>query len=889
MGLTFARALPRADSTTPTTGGSDGVNSNPNAKVGALDNASTSSGTSTSTSTSTSSSSSSTSAPGAPGSVSVEVWAPLVGIVAVIALMIIYTCFRKNSMNASMIAATRSANDAAASNSQSGTTTGRRRPRRTPSQISTRSLPVYMQDPGDQEIVLARGRLRRNRSRPDMPGETDDEYDSGDEDDMEDMEEHDRSLSQSDRPLLASTGTLTTTGTSMGGDSGMGRLAPPGRYDSRTSTSFDTMRLGSEDSQHALLRDEPDDMDHHEAEEGGTTYVFGEGTTGGQLYDERDNVEEHVEMRELGGGGVSMGSVSSSSSAGSVSGSRPAQNPSSSNNPSSTRRTTTALSPQPKPSFFSSISSILGNSLSSVAHSLSGMNASMSGAVLGGGSYNSIGDRSQQWGSSAARGDGSGAAPLSNGGTSRADAPSSDGANVRRHNTDATLSSVTTYHTSQTSHSGSALLAPPPPPPPSQLPPPYEGDNARSSTETRPRSQSRSSVRPIPFSRSRSRSGSNTNQNVVNPSASTLSLNNNNNTSSSHIRSPSSTSLSISAPLAHTVTKSTFMYPASGPTTEQIKFLSSREALGRFGMPYGHEAVAAAARAKAVTPTNGLSQGDDEAPPPSFEDVAGSSSYNSALSSGSSRNPSGSSNTTPTPIARPTQPTQTTTSPISPSDSKTSQYGPKRTDSVASRTSVRSNRSIAGPRGPRNSLRRSTLPAGVVGIVGVGAGVEDVSSNHIDRERTPRPSMDSVDSIDTVDSFGVGMKHGAQKKDHSALEQMEDMAFWATAADRVATEGEPATTTTTTNQGSTSTAPTTRARRPTLQGLPKLVVDNTSNPQSSILPTTIPRGFVMSSPPASPTPTTSTNPHANAFELGVPVITFAPATPSADSHGHDLG
>lgn len=32
----------------------------------------------------------------------------------------------------------------------------RRRPRRTPSQVSTRSLPAYMAEPGAQEFVLAR-------------------------------------------------------------------------------------------------------------------------------------------------------------------------------------------------------------------------------------------------------------------------------------------------------------------------------------------------------------------------------------------------------------------------------------------------------------------------------------------------------------------------------------------------------------------------------------------------------------------------------------------------------------------------------------------------------------------------------------------------------------
>ncbi|QRV84848.1 hypothetical protein RhiJN_12864 [Ceratobasidium sp. AG-Ba] len=54
----------------------------------------------------------------------------------------------------------------------------------------------------------------------------------------------------------------------------------------------------------------------------------------------------------------------------------------------------------------------------------------------------------------------------------------------------------------------------------------------------------------------------------------------------------------ISAPIPTTLVRTEFSYPRSGPTPEQIRFLSSRESLGRFGMPYGEEAVAAAARSR---------------------------------------------------------------------------------------------------------------------------------------------------------------------------------------------------------------------------------------------------------------------------------------------------
>ncbi|KZT22300.1 hypothetical protein NEOLEDRAFT_1244014 [Neolentinus lepideus HHB14362 ss-1] len=65
---------------------------------------------------------------------------------------------------------------------------------------------------------------------------------------------------------------------------------------------------------------------------------------------------------------------------------------------------------------------------------------------------------------------------------------------------------------------------------------------------------------------------------------------------SAHLNSPSTISLhSISAPLSHTLTRTEIVYPRSGPTPEQIKLISSRESLGRFGVPYGPDAIAYAA------------------------------------------------------------------------------------------------------------------------------------------------------------------------------------------------------------------------------------------------------------------------------------------------------
>lgn len=62
------------------------------------------------------------------------------------------------------------------------------------------------------------------------------------------------------------------------------------------------------------------------------------------------------------------------------------------------------------------------------------------------------------------------------------------------------------------------------------------------------------------------------------------------------LTSPSMISLnSISPPLTHTTTRTEFAYPRTGPTSEQVKFLASKETFGRFGVPYGPDAVAFAA------------------------------------------------------------------------------------------------------------------------------------------------------------------------------------------------------------------------------------------------------------------------------------------------------
>ncbi|KAF5391935.1 hypothetical protein D9757_001720 [Collybiopsis confluens] len=152
----------------------------------------------------------------------------------------------------------------------------------------------------------------------------------------------------------------------------------------------------------------------------------------------------------------------------------------------------------------------------------------------------------------------------------------------------------------------SASRTPLVPPPPPGLPVTSETSHARSesggalsltSTPSRPStsyaghrpSQSSSSVFSLakPLSRKKS----------------TATLNSN------HLTSPSLISLaSISAPLTHTLVRTEFTYPKAGPTPEQVKLISSREAFARFGVPYGADAIAFAASTQ------------DLNPPPEFEE-----------------------------------------------------------------------------------------------------------------------------------------------------------------------------------------------------------------------------------------------------------------------------
>ncbi|KAL5498041.1 hypothetical protein ACEPAH_2972 [Sanghuangporus vaninii] len=109
-------------------------------------------------------------------------------------------------------------------------------------------------------------------------------------------------------------------------------------------------------------------------------------------------------------------------------------------------------------------------------------------------------------------------------------------------------------------------------------------------------------------------------------SRSNLNLHNTANISNPNLTSPSTLSLgqsilagqtSISAPLPHTLMRTEIRYPVGGPTPDQVKLLSSREGLGKFGVPYGESAVEFA-RSSRLGLSLDMSNEEDQ-PPPMFE------------------------------------------------------------------------------------------------------------------------------------------------------------------------------------------------------------------------------------------------------------------------------
>ncbi|KIJ47502.1 hypothetical protein M422DRAFT_45756 [Sphaerobolus stellatus SS14] len=117
-------------------------------------------------STPTNSASNSTGSNGSDGGgsgngINVQIWAPLVAIVVLIVALMAISYARKRKLNATIRAIQNTNSTTPATTTTNRTRTAAnarpRRNRRTPSQISTRSLPAYMLEPGESELVLVRG------------------------------------------------------------------------------------------------------------------------------------------------------------------------------------------------------------------------------------------------------------------------------------------------------------------------------------------------------------------------------------------------------------------------------------------------------------------------------------------------------------------------------------------------------------------------------------------------------------------------------------------------------------------------------------------------------------------------------------------------------------
>lgn len=109
--------------------------------------------------------------------VSANVWIPILIVAVVVAALTLIGCVRRATHREVGAGATTETPDQPAGQTASARPGRRRRPARTPSQISTKSLPPYMLEPGDQELVVYRGPAKMEDDRVPMSTlEEDDEH-----------------------------------------------------------------------------------------------------------------------------------------------------------------------------------------------------------------------------------------------------------------------------------------------------------------------------------------------------------------------------------------------------------------------------------------------------------------------------------------------------------------------------------------------------------------------------------------------------------------------------------------------------------------------------------------------------------------------------------------
>ncbi|KAG0704155.1 hypothetical protein DFH29DRAFT_393276 [Suillus ampliporus] len=129
-------------------------------------------------------------------SVSANVWIPVLIVAAVVAILTLIGCIKRATYRDAGAGAAASTQNQPAGQAAASRPARRRRPRRTPSQISTKSLPPYMQEPGDQELVIYRGPLKEDDPHEPLPMlEEDDEHiETGEEYHNPDLESHGTTL-----------------------------------------------------------------------------------------------------------------------------------------------------------------------------------------------------------------------------------------------------------------------------------------------------------------------------------------------------------------------------------------------------------------------------------------------------------------------------------------------------------------------------------------------------------------------------------------------------------------------------------------------------------------------------------------------------------------------
>ncbi|KAJ6481621.1 hypothetical protein C8R45DRAFT_1215473 [Mycena sanguinolenta] len=199
--------------------------------------------------------------------------------------------------------------------------------------------------------------------------------------------------------------------------------------------------------------------------------------------------------------------------------------------------------------------------------------------------------------------------------------------------------------------------APPPPVPPiptSASPPPLPTDSAERSGSrlTLTHTRTRSTTSPVNGTRHRASTSTSTlfslGRKKSTPDLSSPYANNN----------ASMISLaSISSPLPHTLMKTEFTaLPKAGLTPEQLMLISGNKdgGLTRFGVPWGAAAVAYASASRVnLASSSEVVLGEDEAPPPGWEEVGGSGE---ASGSGSTQPEASDSSTHPEHIPLPASP-----------------------------------------------------------------------------------------------------------------------------------------------------------------------------------------------------------------------------------------